>query len=261
MPAPTGRGNGLPASSWTPVADLDPRLADAMLEALREAGIAAYAAPSCGEQGAYLEVRLPSRPADRLFVDTTASAGARDVLLAQLPRLQAALDEQARAAARAAPGTPVDEQTWAELIAAFEGSPAESGPVPSWPVLEDVDDEPASRGGRVLRPAAPTSWSELAGDRHDDASSLGVPAEDPTDHYTPPEPPPLPEGDTVSRLAWVGVVGGPAFLLLALLLGWQLDVWQPVAALLAFIAGFLTLVVRMRDRPADGDGPDDGAVV
>ena len=34
-----------------------------------------------------------------------------------------------------------------------------------------------------------------------------------------------------------------------------------VAALVAFVAGFLTLVVRMKDRPPVDDTPDDGAVV
>lgn len=261
MPAPSGRGNGLEAASWTPVADLDPRLADAMLDALRDAGIAAYAAPSRGEQGAYLEVRLPSRPSDRLFVDAAATAGAKDVLMTLLPSLRAALDSEARSSSRATASESVDEQTWAELVAAFEGSAAEAGPVPTWPVLEDVEDEPSARGGRVLRPAAPTSWEDLTADSPAAPAEALGPAEDPTDHFTPPEPPPLPEGDTVSRLAWVGVVGGPALLLLALVLGWQLESWQAVGALLAFMAGFITLVARMRDRPADGDGPDDGAVV
>lgn len=283
MPTSPGRGNGLPATSWAALADLDPRLADAMLDALREAGVAAYAAPSTGTRGAYLEVRLPDRPTDRLYVDTASAARAREVLTAELPRLRAALDE---------PGEPepngVDEDVWAALVASYESTDAD--PVPRWPVSEDVDDDstdtndsgttdtgtggdrsgsradtPGRRTGRLLRPALrqPPSYDSLdlpAGDFPAEPLSRG-PAEDPTDHYVPPDPPPLPEGDIVSRLAWIGVVGGPVMLLVAALLRWELSGWLALLPLVAFVAGFVTLVARMRDRPNDEDDPDDGAVV
>jgi len=64
-----GRDNGFVARHYVPLADLDPRLADAMLEALRAEGIAAYVVPSTGQLGGYLEVHLPERPRDRLWVD------------------------------------------------------------------------------------------------------------------------------------------------------------------------------------------------
>ena len=64
-----GRDNGFVARHYVPLADLDPRLADAMLEALRAEGIAAYVEPSTGQLGGYLEVHLPERPRDRLWVD------------------------------------------------------------------------------------------------------------------------------------------------------------------------------------------------
>jgi hypothetical protein len=64
-----GRDNGFVARHYVPLADLDPRLADAMLEALRSEGIAAYVVPSTGQLGGYLEVHLPERPRDRLWVD------------------------------------------------------------------------------------------------------------------------------------------------------------------------------------------------
>ncbi len=79
------------------------------------------------------------------------------------------------------------------------------------------------------------------------------------EHYEPPEPPPLPRGDTLSRAAWAGVLGGPAVLLLAAVVGGTLPSWMVVAALAAFVAGFVTLVARMpAERDDDGD---DGAVV
>jgi len=79
------------------------------------------------------------------------------------------------------------------------------------------------------------------------------------EHFEPPDPPPLPRGDLYSRLAWAGVIGGPALLLMAAFLGGRLPAMLVVGALLAFVAGFVTLVARMPgERP---DDPDDGAVV
>jgi hypothetical protein len=75
----------------------------------------------------------------------------------------------------------------------------------------------------------------------------------------PPEPPPLPRGDLVGRLAWAGVLFGPAFLLLTAFL-WDDAGPLPLAlGTLAFVGGFVTLVARMPARRDDSD--DDGAVV
>src|SRR3954463_3320470 len=63
------RDNGLRCSGYVAVADFDPRIADALLEALRDNGIAAYAAPTPGAVGGAMETRLPDRPIDRLWVD------------------------------------------------------------------------------------------------------------------------------------------------------------------------------------------------
>ena len=84
-------------------------------------------------------------------------------------------------------------------------------------------------------------------------------AEEPDEGYVPPEPPPLPRGDVVSRLAWAGVLLGPAFLLLSALV-WDGAGPVPLGlAALAFIGGFVTLVARLPARRDDED--DDGAVV
>ena len=60
-----GRDNGFVARHYLPLADLDPRLAEAMLDVLRTESIAAYVEPSTGRLGGYLEVHLPDRPHDR----------------------------------------------------------------------------------------------------------------------------------------------------------------------------------------------------
>ncbi len=83
--------------------------------------------------------------------------------------------------------------------------------------------------------------------------------EDEDDRYRPPPPDPLPPLDPVAKGAWAGVLGGPGYLLVARLADWQIPSWAALAAIIAFVAGFATLVVRMGDRPRDDD--DDGAVV
>ncbi len=87
------------------------------------------------------------------------------------------------------------------------------------------------------------------------------PDDDPDDHFRPPPPPPLPDIDRVSRFAWAGALGGPVLLVLAAMAGLQLEGWVGLLALVAFMAGFVTLVVRMKPRNDSDSGPDDGAVV
>ncbi|MSO26869.1 MAG: hypothetical protein EXQ60_02240 [Candidatus Nanopelagicales bacterium] len=78
-------------------------------------------------------------------------------------------------------------------------------------------------------------------------------------HFEPPEPPPIPMPDTIGRFAWAGAIGGPIFLVVVYLLG--LGSFLTTVALIAAIAGFITLVARKRDRVPGADERDDGAVV
>ena len=86
-------------------------------------------------------------------------------------------------------------------------------------------------------------------------------AEDAADRYVPPPPPQLPRPDMVARAAWAGLFGGPGFLFLATLLSWNVPGWAELAAIMAFVAGFVVLVFRLGDGPSRKDGPDQGAVV
>ncbi|MFD9393280.1 hypothetical protein ACFWBB_21940 [Streptomyces sp. NPDC060000] len=80
-------------------------------------------------------------------------------------------------------------------------------------------------------------------------------------HFVPPEPPPLPAADTTAKFAWLGVIGGPLLLLLAVLLGWEMTWWLSTVGIGGLLGGFATLVMRMRaDDEEDGD-PGRGAVV
>jgi hypothetical protein len=85
--------------------------------------------------------------------------------------------------------------------------------------------------------------------------------EDLDDRYIPPPIPPLPKLDPMIRGAWTALFGGPAYLFIATLLSWQVPGWAELAAIIAFVAGFTILVIRLGDGPSRRDGPDQGAVV
>ncbi|MGP4089612.1 hypothetical protein [Streptomyces sp. KR55] len=85
--------------------------------------------------------------------------------------------------------------------------------------------------------------------------------EDDEGHFVPPEPPPLPSADATAKFAWLGVIGGPVLLLLAVLLGWDMTWWLTTLGIGGFLGGFATLVMRMRTDDEDDDDPGRGAVV
>lgn len=255
----TGRDNGLRAETYEPLADLDPRLADAMLERLRDSHIAAYAIPAGSELSGHFGTRLPERPTDRLYVDAEATEPAWQVLRTHLPSMDV---EREGGSSELSPGqqeadrvTGADEgrdedEVWREIIDAYDTEP--SGPVPPWPASEDLDEaekgdftgdqaseENASHHGRVIR----------------------QPEYDPDEHFVPPPPPPVPRPDPVTAVSWLGLFGGPAYLLLATMLDWNIPGWAAFVSVAAFVGGFVTLVVRMGDHPPPDSGPDDGAVL
>ena len=86
-------------------------------------------------------------------------------------------------------------------------------------------------------------------------------ADDTEDHYIPPPPPPLPHLDPVAKGAWTALFGGPAYLLIATLIGWTVAGWAALLAIAAFVGGFVVLVLRLGDGPSRGSGPDNGAVL
>lgn len=85
--------------------------------------------------------------------------------------------------------------------------------------------------------------------------------EDDEGHFVPPEPPPLPAADATAKFAWLGVLGGPILLLLAVLLGWEMTWWLTTVGIGGFLGGFATLVMRMRTDDEDDEDPGRGAVV
>jgi hypothetical protein len=176
-----GRDNGFVARHYVPLADLDPRLADAMLEALRAEGIAAYVVPSTGQLGGYLEVHLPERPRDRLWVDRRHHDRATTLLnvhgdrpdLTAAPSTPDQLDDGGADGEGMPDGHPdshVDgmphgdnstDDAWAQIVAGFD-LPATVGAGP-WPLAEDLPPEPDQPGNGSERRRPPSIESLYAG--------------------------------------------------------------------------------------------------
>jgi hypothetical protein len=265
-----GRDNGFVARHYVALADLDPRLAEAMLDVLKVEGIAAYVVPSTGRLGGYLEVHLPERPRDQLWVDREYHDRATALLaahrVAEPSPTEAAPDpgstDQSADALSMDALTPSTDDAWARIVAAFD-SPAYSGAAP-WPTAEDLPpeaDDGRSVPRRVIRPVErPVDNDRNAGaaepiDAFDEYDPLSILDE----HFVPDMPPPLPRLQRGTRWALASIVVG-----IALLVTKSFSDAVPYAVtlgVLAIIGGFVALVARMReDRPGDSDS-NDGAVV
>ncbi len=133
---------------------------------------------------------------------------------------------------------------------------------------------PANRG-RVIRPASFSFVEPADGHRSSDDDTAGETThpdlgfrllgdqddQDADERYVPPEVPPLPKLDPVAKGAWAALFGGPGYLFIATTLGWEVSGWAQLAAIVAFVSGFVILVSRLGDGPSRRDGPDQGAVV
>ncbi|MFF8385481.1 hypothetical protein ACF053_17795 [Streptomyces kanasensis] len=113
-------------------------------------------------------------------------------------------------------------------------------------------------------PRGPRDYQLADPDAPAGGEGAATPAEGDDDegHFVPPEPPPLPEADSAAKFGWLGVLGGPVLMLLAVLLQWDMTWWLTTLCVGGFLGGFATLVSRMRDEEEDGDDdPGRGAVV
>ncbi|MER7185025.1 hypothetical protein ABT404_37115 [Streptomyces hyaluromycini] len=182
------------------------------------------------------------------------------------------------------PGVPFDEEAaWAAIVAGYgEEPPDPPGTKPYNKPVQDLalpatDEDETEAGAEAAgtaagaaeepRPVQPlggsVSFAPGVGPRDYSAPEASEDDfdEDDDGHFVPPEPPPLPETDTTAKFAWLGVVGGPVLLLLAVLLGWDMTWWLATLGIGGFLGGFVTLVTRMKtDDDEDGD-PGRGAVV
>ncbi|MFI2376507.1 hypothetical protein ACH5AO_15745 [Streptomyces sp. NPDC018964] len=176
-------------------------------------------------------------------------------------------------------GVPFDEAAaWEAIVAGYGEEPPDPPGAKPFKSVEDLallEPETNDDGARAEspvkaedKPAKPlggsVSFAPGVGGPRD--YSVAEPSDDDLDetdegHFVPPEPPPLPEADVTSKFAWLGVLGGPLLLLLAILLGWEMTWWLATLCIGGFLGGIATLVMRMRTDDEDDDDPGRGAVV
>ncbi len=139
-----------------------------------------------------------------------------------------------------------EDAAWRAIIENYgdraELTPDDSSPVEPSKPIEPVEPRP------VLEPG----WRD----------GLNTEATwDDEGHFVPPDPPPLPPVEPRRKLAWIGLFGGPALMLLAVVLGVHFPGWLMTLLVGGFVGGFVYLVATMpRTRPGDDSG-DDGAIV
>lgn len=268
------RDNGLDATEYAVAGDVDPRVGEHLLDVLAAGGIAAYLQPSADLNPVTRTTTVPARPTDRLYVDRSHLATARDYLT-QLA------DEGTPSPAPARPDPDVDAE-WARIVAGYHGGATDDAR--PWPAAEDVsaDESTGAATGTATRtgpesagPAtevrplqSATDISGISLDGRADGPSLldgldtfgAALPDDADERYIPPPPPPLPH---VSKYAVAGV--------LAIVVGFTLFVFpsllpidRGMVTLIGFagiLSGFVTLIWRLRSGDEEDEDPSDGAVV
>jgi len=254
--SPGRRDNGLGAPAWSPLGDVDPRVADAVLATLAAAGVAAWAEPSTGRSGAYLDQHAPRRPVDRLWVDAGRRGEAERLVHDQLAA--------GRGAAAGGPPPVSTDDAFAAIVAGWgEGDPARP---PRSPGTEPPDAAGAGPDG-ADRPAVwrgstagserqrPDPDEELPRFLHE-LPPAGAAEEG---HYVPPPPPPVPRPRGRTLLALLAIVIGIAILVTTTVAQGSSSTAQVVGVLLV-LGGATVLVGGLRDSH-DDEPWDDGAQV
>ncbi|MEU9125586.1 hypothetical protein AB0C96_38140 [Streptomyces sp. NPDC048506] len=175
------------------------------------------------------------------------------------------------------PRDPLDEEAaWAEIVAGY-------GEQPSFPGEDagsddgdggtgtasgkNATDEGTGKGtgpGDAPAPGSFVVYAPGVGPRDWSAAEPSDDDFDETDdgHFTPPEPPPLPQADVTTKFAWIAVLGGPLLLVAMVLFQQPVTWWITVLGIGGFLGGFATLVARMKNDDEDDDHlPGGGAVV
>jgi hypothetical protein len=160
-----------------------------------------------------------------------------------------------------------DEHTWTELVESFHATTQDADR--TWPAAEDVDTDKAS--GSDYDSSATTTSPGLGFSEPDGNSSAADapglrPANDPSpqasvddDHFVPPTPPPIPQTDMITMLAWFGVFGTPVLFAGAYVFSYRVAPLISFMAVIAFVGGFAVLISRLKGH--DPHDPDNGAVV
>lgn len=256
------RDNGLDATDWRAVDDLDPRLVDEVLDLLATRGIAAYVQPTMDIDPITRSARVPDRPTDRLFVDRAQVAAAKECLRA--------LQERYRDAPVEPEPTDLDA-AFAGIVASFD-QPVDTATA-SWPAAENLPagEQSPTAPERIpepeppARPTGPVDARDLTEPSLlDGLDTFGanLPDDEPPEKFVPPTPPPLP------RLSRQSVFGALAIVIGLLLLFGRPSVLpfdRTSMILIGFacvLGGAVALIMRLRpgSDPDDIRG-DDGAQV
>ncbi|MDQ3505059.1 MAG: hypothetical protein M3446_05045 [Actinomycetota bacterium] len=252
------RDNGLDASTFRALRDVDPRVGEHLLDVLAAAGIAAYLDPTSDVDAVTRSIALPSPPSDRLYVDRSLAADASTLIAgfdsdhgpdsdSRDPDRISATGARTSVTGASSSGPPAgsapssaDEAQWRELIAAYEADHGRLGDT-----LTDDFDQAAELGATARDAAgrAATEAEELAEE----------------EHYEPPPPPPLPVLSRAAAYALVLLTGGALLLIAPGVLGLGADLGF-VLGVVGIASGVGMLVWRMREGPQFED-PDDGAIV
>jgi hypothetical protein len=156
-----------------------------------------------------------------------------------------------------------EDEVWRQIVASFNDTAERDSADQPWPDSENVPAEPLRR---VVKPPEEFDDEPPAGAREEadqEAEEEEADEEQDEGHFEPAVPPPLPKLDLTTKLAWLALFGGPAYLLFAAVADWHMDGWALFTAVAAFIGGFVALVVRMGDGPPGNNdgGWDDGAIL
>jgi hypothetical protein len=251
----------LDAAAFVPLADVDPRVGEHLLDVLGAAGVPAYLEPSVDIEPYTRALALPSPPTDRLWVDREQRLAARQIVETEAQQAgQAGLEALGRERPRAqqaeastSTGLPAEEeQIWAQIVASYGAEPADT-PVPPWPVEEDADGPATPDGDNDSGPGAARAGTAAG------PGGEAPPAEDDEEHFVPPPPPPVPRLSRQALLALLLLVIGLALVVAP----GQVGLDQQAGLLfgvVSILSGTGVLILRLRDSRSDDDG-DDGAVV
>jgi hypothetical protein len=255
------RDNGLDATEYAVAGDVDPRVGEHLLDVLAAGGIAAYLQPSSDLNPVTRTTTVPARPTDRLYVDRAHLEEARD----HLSRLT-----------QEGPPSPADpdiEAEWARIVAGYDAEI--DARTPPWPAAEDtapprpspLPDATRFTDISIGRRRADQE-RRLREQGHTDEPSLldgldtfgaDLPGDE-DEGYTPPPPPPLPRISKYAVLGILAVIGGFVLFLFPSLLPADRSI-STLLGFTAILAGFVTLIWRLRSGDDEDDDPDDGAVV
>jgi len=161
-----------------------------------------------------------------------------------------------------------DEAAWRDLIARFDVPAGLEETDHPWPSSEDVPDNslaaPAAVGqspGDTADPLITTDHADRVIHAADPRNYSPADEDDADERYVPVPLPPAAKLDPIAKAAWVAVIGGPGYLLVAsLFLNLTVSPTAAFIAVAAFVAGFVTLIVKAGDR-SRRDDDDDGAVL